>query len=302
MVGAARSGSTLVSLLLGESDGVVNVGEASHFWDRGVLDNHYCGCGERFSDCPFWTDVMTTAGFKSDAGAAQSIHERQRRAISHHSLWRLGTAKSDEDVIASTRAFYSAISEMSGANWIVDSSKQPIYARFLIDVLGRDRVHVLNLVRDPRGVAYSAAKRRRKTDTGDDENYMVSRTFVQSALNWNKVQLSTELLGLSDIPIHRLRYEDLCEHGEKPLQAILQQIDGDLGERYRYRLASRSQGAQWGREQHTVSGNPMRVASGMLAIKPDVEWRERLPGGALLTISAITLLFLLRYEYSILWK
>src|SRR5207302_427627 len=55
--GAGRSGSTLLDRLLGRRPGFVSAGEVVHLWRRGLSEDQLCGCGERFSDCPFWQKV-----------------------------------------------------------------------------------------------------------------------------------------------------------------------------------------------------------------------------------------------------
>ena len=55
--GFGRSGTTLVERLLGELPGVCALGEVVHLWQRDIRDDERCGCGVRFSACPFWQSV-----------------------------------------------------------------------------------------------------------------------------------------------------------------------------------------------------------------------------------------------------
>ena len=55
--GLGRSGTTILERVLGELPGVCSAGELVHLWQRGVLDDELCGCGEPFSRCGFWTEV-----------------------------------------------------------------------------------------------------------------------------------------------------------------------------------------------------------------------------------------------------
>lgn len=297
VVGAARSGSTLVSMLLGATEGVCNAGEISHYWDRGLTLNHFCGCGVRVRSCGFWNAVAERAGFDLDPAEAERANVELRQCVRRYSVWRPGRPDRTAPSLERTRRLYASIAESSGSDWIVDSSKQPIYARYLIDALGRDRVHVLHIVRDPRGVAYSAAKRRLKADAGDGTSYMVQRGYSQSALNWVKVQLSAEALRRSCGSYHRLRYEDLCAAGEAPLADILRDLDAGLAERFSHATTMRARGGQWGNGQHTVSGNPIRVAQGALSVKIDDRWKTDLPKFERSTVSAIAAPLLLRYHY-----
>ena len=59
--GLGRSGSTLVDRVLGQTPGVCSVGELVFLWERGLLANERCGCGEPFDGCPFWKEVGVRA-------------------------------------------------------------------------------------------------------------------------------------------------------------------------------------------------------------------------------------------------
>lgn len=55
-------------------------GEVRYLWQRGLLEDRWCGCGERFTRCPFWQDVLGRA-FGSVTLDVPSIAAEQRRAI-----------------------------------------------------------------------------------------------------------------------------------------------------------------------------------------------------------------------------
>ena len=59
--GWVYSGSTLLSNILGEIEGVFAAGEVRHIWRRGLLEDRPCGCGAAFSACPFWSAVVEEA-------------------------------------------------------------------------------------------------------------------------------------------------------------------------------------------------------------------------------------------------
>ena len=57
IAGTGRSGSTLLERALGVMPGYVNVGELVDLFRRVAAEDERCGCGERFSTCPFWREV-----------------------------------------------------------------------------------------------------------------------------------------------------------------------------------------------------------------------------------------------------
>src|SRR3954451_18343438 len=62
VTGAARSGTTLVDLLLSQVPGITAVGELRYLWQRGLLERRLCGCGSPVPECVFWQAVLDTAG------------------------------------------------------------------------------------------------------------------------------------------------------------------------------------------------------------------------------------------------
>ena len=46
--GSGRSGSTLITTVLGQLDGCFAAGELRYLWQRGMVDNRPCGCGAPF--------------------------------------------------------------------------------------------------------------------------------------------------------------------------------------------------------------------------------------------------------------
>ena len=71
IAGSGRSGSTILDNILGQIGGWASAGELRFLWERGVLGDRLCGCGERFSVCPFWTQVLRSV---SASGVAPDPH------------------------------------------------------------------------------------------------------------------------------------------------------------------------------------------------------------------------------------
>jgi hypothetical protein len=59
IAGSGRSGSTILDNTLGQIDGFFSVGELRYIWERGLIEDRLCGCGERVHQCPFWAAALT---------------------------------------------------------------------------------------------------------------------------------------------------------------------------------------------------------------------------------------------------
>jgi hypothetical protein len=89
-----------------------------------------------------------------------------------------------------------------------------------------------------------------------------------------------------------MRYEDFAERPEEATRRVSDFVgEGHLEIRGLDR-GSISLGAH-----HTVGGNPIRIRKGEVEIRPDREWRERMPRLSQTAVAALTLPLLLRYGY-----
>ncbi|MGR6967528.1 hypothetical protein ACU610_24025 [Geodermatophilus sp. URMC 61] len=298
--GLGRSGTTVLERALGELPGTCAVGELVHLWQRGVLEDETCGCGEPFGHCPFWTEVGARAfGGWTPELAERMLHLRTRvdriRFVPQLvAPWSLGRrrAELDEYVTAFVR-LYRAIAATTGGAVVIDSSKHSSLALCLRTSPDVD-LRVLHVVRDSRGVAYSWTKDVRRPEATTGEDRMTRYSPARSAVLWAGHNLCLALLGWLGTARRLLRYEDFVAEPRTVLGRIagfagLDLADGGLD-------FVTDGGVQLG-SSHTVSGNPVRFSTGPLRLRRDDVWRERLPRRRRLLVSLLTLPLLARYGY-----
>lgn len=291
IVGASRSGSTLLERLLNELPGVMSVGELQRVWRRGFVENQLCSCGQPFHDCPFWGKVrhrLQADGTATDAGAVDALSRRVFRR-------GLRPLPRGEAILAHWSRLFGAIAEASGARWLVDSSKDPVYAAQLAHLPGF-QTRYLHLIRDARAVAYSKMRRRLRPEIHWAEAYMATRSAWASAGSWNQTQRRAEAVHKAvGRPWHRLRYEDLAADPRAALAPLVSALQVPVTGTDP--LAFLGEGVARVGVGHSVSGNPMRFSHGELGVVPDVEWRHAMPSRSRFEVSLRSYAGLRRYGY-----
>jgi hypothetical protein len=298
IVGSGRSGSTLLANILGTIDGFSSVGELYYLWERGVLKNRRCGCGEWFRDCQFWR--QTLGELRGDVahqgtrvqGLMDALVRTRHAAHYLRPFQSIGKVRKGEaELLNQLEELYLAIAKHTGARVIVDSSKYPVYGRALTQIESLD-LYAVHLIRDSRAVSYSWARKKRQPDK-PGVAFLTRHGPVGSSMMWMTWNGLAETLWRGSASRYtRLRYEDFIA---QPAVAV-SQLAAFLGEE--------AVGVELGeggevdiRMSHTVSGNPMRFDSGKVLLREDREWMRAMPRIDRCINVLLTWPQLLRYGY-----
>ena len=302
--GMGRSGSTILERLIGQIDGVCNLGEVVFLADRGVRENQRCGCGQLFSDCPFWTEVGARAFGGWDAIDVDRMDHLYRTVDDVRYTPRMLLPRSTVDFDRRRaeytnffRRLYSAAASVSGAAVVVDSSKQTslAYALSHEDGIG---LRLLHLVRDPRGVAYSWTRRVRRPEITDHEEFMpLYRPSYMAAL-WSGHNLLLAALRLRGVATYRLNYEQFTADPRGALRSVARflgrpEVTLDF-------VGADNRTVTLG-AAHSVAGNPMRFQTGDVAVRRDRRWRREMPRPAQLLVAMMTLPVARAFGYRV-WR
>lgn len=300
--GIGRSGSTLIERLLGELPGVWPLGEVTHLWQRGVVDGEFCGCGQKFRECGFWSDVGKAAFDGWDAVGTERLMALRKALDRTRFIPRLARNGSAVPMSAELREYtdyyarlYRAAAEVSGARVVVDSSKHASLA-FCLSHRADVDLRVIHVVRDSRAVAYSWTTKVLRPDSST-ESYMATYSPAQAAAHWNGQNAAFQLLRRRGVPVLRVRYEDVVDETSQSLRAMAE----FAGLEGRPDLSFLSVGTEgWSarlRAMHTASGNPMRFAAGAVVIHADERWRTAMPTHQRRLVTGLTFPLLARYGY-----
>ncbi len=290
VVGSGRSGSTLLEAALGEVPGVVPLGELVHLPERALRDDELCACGRPFSGCPFWAAVGKKAFAGWDEVDADELVDLRRALVRTRHLPRLlygsptpGGRQRRTTLAGRVEAIYRAAAEESGARLLVDSSKMPAWA-CLVGHADVD-LHLLHVVRDPRGVAYSLSKEVPRPEAGG-EDLMHRTSPAESALWWSAFEVAASALRAR----HRgrstmVRYEDFVADPRGTVRSVLEATGLEVTEND---LAQVTRDGVVLGPHHQVAGNPVRFTTGPVPIRPDQAWRRSLSSRDRRTVELLT--------------
>lgn len=295
--GWGRSGSTLLECVLAEAEGTVALGEVVWLWDRGLVKDELCACGEPFGACPFWREVGRVAfGGWSNVdparmAALKDAVDRQRRMP--QSVRRRPGAVFRAQVQEYAGRFqqvYRAARGVTGCPVVIDSSKEIPTALALSHLDDLD-LRVLHIVRDARGVAYSWSKVVERPEA--DGEPMPRFSPARSTALWLSGNLTVAGLVHRGVPVTRMRYEDLVDAPS----AAIDRAWRDLELPGRPSVPMLDASTVELHPTHSVAGNPMRFRTGVTELRRDDAWRTALPANDRRLVTAMSYPVLKAFGY-----
>lgn len=303
IAGEGRSGSTILSAILGNHAGYFPVGELPDVW-QALQTNELCGCGQPFANCPFWRAVGNVAFGGWDSVKIDEILQQEARYTRHRRIFQLIRQSRVHQADAAFHAYcerlgqlYSAIREVSGCSVIVDSTKRPPFAMLLRNVPSIE-LRVVHLVRDSRGVAFSWNKvgirnvQYSQHPTLKDSPMPTIRPW-KSALRWDLKNLLIHAL----IPASQrlfVRYECFTSEPNRELDRIFQFAEAN---KMRDRTQVIPTSTFTSKPFHTLGGNPVRFTRGSIDVRVDAKWHTEMPAMHKLIVGGLTFPLLFAYGY-----
>jgi hypothetical protein len=296
VAGTGRSGSTLLARILDRADGVFAAGELRYMWQRGLLEDRLCGCGQPFSACEFWGEVLGRAFGGRDGVDAHEVMAAQRTLTRLRHVPRLlaGRQPSAPDTyLGQLSRLYRAVGEVSGCELVVDSSKLPSYGYVLGAAPDLD-VRIVHLVRDPRGTAYSWTRGKAQTDR---DGAMQRMSVLKSSSLWLAWNATAPRLFRDPARYYVVRYEDLVAVPREVVDDILS-FAGHTGDGAPF-VGERTVSLA---RSHTVAGNPNRLEAGPVELRADQTWTRALGRPQRALVTAVTTPLLGRFDYPLVVK
>lgn len=297
VMGAGRSGSTVLDIALNSDERIGGYGELINLTRSVWPNDEYGSDGIRCSQSPFWTSVrnewarLCGGDCLTEYRALQCRFERIRSLPlvrwchpgRNRDLTRYGLL---------TRNMYLALSHVGGTDIIVDSSKSPARAYAVSRSTGLQLV-IIHLVRDVRGVIWSLSKSYAKDERDGVQNEIHGRGTLRASLDWAVTNSCADWVR-RQLPREStvvLRYEDVVCDSANSLAEVSTLIRRDL-----LPVAERIARREKIEVGQTVAGNRVRM-SGSVQFRYDDEWTRRLSPRAQRLALCFTSGLMRRYGY-----
>jgi len=249
LLGAGRSGTTLLAILLNNHEKIETLGEMHQFYEF-LEEGKNCSCGERLQHCLVWKNIQTKISLEEISTRRKLLEE----AETHGKIPKLLLTKSTNlQYLQVQEELFLQLQQQRKSEWFLDSSKY--IARYLLLKKSKKlNLRGIYIVRDPRGVVYSFQKK-----------VQTSKPPLSALLYYNLINFFGEIVYRLDKGILKIRYEDLVEKPEATLAKIYTHI---FEEKTTAEVLP-----QYFKMPHIVGGNRMK-AKKEIKIQPDRKWKS----------------------------
>ena len=248
IMGTARSGSTILEILLAHGERCLGVGELTAIVQDGFIENKLCSCGAPFDQCTFWGKVKEKLALSQEA--LQEWAELQHKVDWHTGFLRqcfgLLSVHAWERYCEYNRKLLQALREISGVGIIVDSSKYAGRALALSRMNEVD-LRVICLTRSPEGLMASFQKPN-KEEQRSKKPWAVFCYYV-----FVMISLRVAMMKLGEDRIYTLRFEELLANPVGQIARLAAWASMDQGKTL-WRLDKR----KYFDVGHLVTGNRLR--------------------------------------------
>jgi hypothetical protein len=298
VVGEARSGSTILGLILGNHEKVQNVGELWTFLEKETAlktrRTRTCSCRMSIDECHFWVGVKRRfLDYTGEETLNRSAYI-QRKNERYGEIWKeplgLNSSELRERYYRRACFLFRAIEDISRKEWILDTSKG-IKRAFLMNSCPDVDAHYIHLIKDPRGILYSAQKSyskhlRRLRERGVPLHKRILTYFNPRAkvlspplflIRWIIKNLITGRLKYGTRNYCKINYEDLVSNPDAVLGKLERFLDLDLKD-----IAENLKQGKVFNSGHMISGNHRVYLDRPIKLFPDFKWKRELNKGYLL--------------------
>lgn len=285
ILGAARSGSTLVAKAIGSHSLCFTLGEINRFNEEINKPETLCGCGEKLNECNFWINILMELNLDFDDFPKNNSKFRMRiqnqitkknrlhKLISMILFRKKYNNKIIGDEINNTFTLYENIFTKTNAEVLIDSTKGLFRALILQSMAPQNiKFQFIQLTRDGRGVLNSSLKSSYSVMHNDgvlrEYSGVKNKNYKKLIDTWSYINIRNFII----LKLFRkkdcffMKYEDFTDNPEHELKTIFDKL------KLSYEESALNLGYH---KNHILGGNSSRINAKKIK-KQDDAWRRNL--------------------------
>jgi hypothetical protein len=256
LLGAGRSGTTLMATILNAHKQVQTIGEMHQFIDH-INQDKECSCGDSLNSCVFWSSIVRKLKVLNDDLPQKQSQFEQKEA--HKNIVKLILEKKeDEEYVSFNEQVFSEIKEHVKTEWFLDSSKY-IARYLLLEKSENINIKGIYVVRDVRGVINSFGKQ-----------VQTPKKPLATIIYYLAINFFGQIVFALDRKIIKIKYEDFVEKPEQCLNKIYGHVFGTMDS-----INNISALPEFYEIPHIIGGNRMK-ANKKISIRKDEKWKENI--------------------------
>ena len=261
LMGAGRSGTTALAIILGSHKDILCLGELHQFHEH-ILNGKSCTCSKVLSECEVWSPVIKQLNYPQNL--ISEIDKENNKVQKHKNILPLILDVANKSLtnkfIDNQLELFNAIKKANPIKgYYLDSAK---YIARALALRKSDEIdiRIIYLNRDPRGVIWSFKKQ-----------VQTSRSAIRTVGYYWIINLFGHLvyLLLPKKNILKINYEELSDNPNQSFNKIGKFIGLDLSE-----ISDRIDKELPFKMPHIVGGNRLKKNKSLL-FKRDFVWREK---------------------------
>lgn len=253
LLGAGRSGTTIIATVLGRHSQIITIGEMHQFLDH-LVEHRECSCGQALAGCSFWKKIVNKLDMDSENliswQQSSNSKELHRKVPS-----LLLSQKGDSKYLEIHETIFDIINNSTLNNeFILDSSKY--IARYLL-LRKSQKINVkgIYVVRDVRGVISSFKKK-----------VQTSRSPISTVIYYSLINFFGQIICWTDKNVIKIRYEDFMERPNEVLMKIYEHLN----------IENENIIVNEYQVPHIIGGNRLKHQS-KIVLNKDEKWKENIP-------------------------
>ena len=151
ITGSGKSGSTLLDIILGDTENAFSIGELNHLFREGLIEKEYCTCKSIIKDCEIWKEVLDR--WNKDSKLSKNAYRKTQ--IFYESKKQLIKLKQElknpsikfSDFLHDTKLLYIIISKVTNCDILIDSSKSTTRALILDKIFSKNELVIVHLIK-----------------------------------------------------------------------------------------------------------------------------------------------------------